>query len=188
MACLLACMQALHEQGRAICFLKIISPKQPFLFFRVANESGAPAETQRAELLYNRWLLDIPKLLDIAALYGPDNPEVMRQFMTKVQESELPLLVMTTAASMAISANWLVFARQVFTLQPMYGNDVTDLVPTLVSNFMDVCSALQDAAHIFRNSRDMSVLRSLMGMCLVQRPHRSSWCGSLIGWVLRFFC
>ena len=51
-----------------------------------------------------------------------------------------------------------------FTLQPMYGNDLADLVPTLVSNFMDVRSALQEAAQRVRtSSTDASSLQSLLG-------------------------
>ncbi len=55
--------------------------------------------------------------------------------------------------------------RQAFTLQPRYGNDVADLVPTLVSNFMDVRSALQDAAQRLRSSPDAASLQSLLGAC-----------------------
>ena len=50
-----------------------------------------------------------------------------------------------------------------FTLQPRYGNDVADLVPTLVSNFTDVRSALQDAAQRLRTSKDATSLQSLIG-------------------------
>lgn len=53
--------------------------------------------------------------------------------------------------------------RQVFTLQPRYGNDVADLVPTLVSNFMDVRTALQDSAQRLRTSSDAGSLQSLIG-------------------------
>ncbi len=48
------------------------------------DEEGAPPRTQQAELVYDRWLLDVPKLLDIAALYGPDNLQLTRDFMSKV--------------------------------------------------------------------------------------------------------
>ncbi len=46
---------------------------------------GGPAQTEQAKLLYDRWLLDVPKLLDIAALYGPDNPDLTRQLLSKVE-------------------------------------------------------------------------------------------------------
>ncbi|KAK9909048.1 hypothetical protein WJX75_006462 [Coccomyxa subellipsoidea] len=110
--------------------------KRVFLtFLRMVTiaEKGGPVQTEQAKQLYDRWLLDVPKLLDIAALYGPDNPELTRQLLTKV-----------------------------FTLQPRYGNDVADLVPTLVSNFMDVRTALQDAAQRLRTSRDAGSLQSLI--------------------------
>ncbi|CAL8461773.1 g1304 [Coccomyxa elongata] len=98
------------------------------------TEEGAPPQTQQAQLVYDRWMLDVPKLLDIAALYGTDNLQLTREFMSKV-----------------------------FTLQPKYGNDLADLVPTLVSNFMDVRSALQEAAQRLRtSSSDSSSLQSLL--------------------------
>lgn len=34
--------------------------------------------------MYNDWLLDMPKLLDIAVLYGRDNPQLVQQLMLKV--------------------------------------------------------------------------------------------------------
>ena len=52
------------------------------------GEKGGPVQTEQAKHLYDRWLLDIPKVLDIAALYGPDNPELTRQFLTKVKVLE----------------------------------------------------------------------------------------------------
>lgn len=49
-------------------------------------------QTEQAKQLYDRWLLDVPKLLDIAALYGPDNPELTRQLLTKVVFLQITLL------------------------------------------------------------------------------------------------
>ncbi len=48
------------------------------------TEEGAPPQTQQAQLVYDRWMLDVPKLLDVAALYGPDNLQLTREFMSKV--------------------------------------------------------------------------------------------------------
>ena len=38
-------------------------------------------------MLYDKWLLDIPKLLDIAVLYGRDNPALIQQLMRQVRHS-----------------------------------------------------------------------------------------------------
>jgi uncharacterized protein YaaW (UPF0174 family) len=46
-----------------------------------------PARQEQADLLYRKWLLDVPKLLDIAALYALDNLEMTQQLMIKVRSS-----------------------------------------------------------------------------------------------------
>ncbi len=51
---------------------------------RVTVEAGGPGRDEQAALLYEKWLLDVPKLLDIAVLYGRDNPELVQQLMQKV--------------------------------------------------------------------------------------------------------
>ena len=51
---------------------------------RVTVEPGGPAREEQVALLYNDWLLDVPKLLDIAVLYGRDNTALVQQLMQKV--------------------------------------------------------------------------------------------------------
>lgn len=51
---------------------------------RVTVEPGGPGKQEQAAFLYNDWLLDMPKLLDIAVLYGRDNPQLVQQLMLKV--------------------------------------------------------------------------------------------------------
>ncbi len=41
-----------------------------YVYFRISSASTA----ERKALVYEEWLLDIPKLLDIAAIYGESNP------------------------------------------------------------------------------------------------------------------
>lgn len=43
--------------------------------------------SQRSRLLYDKWVLDVPKLLDLAAIYGPDNPALVQQLMQQVHAS-----------------------------------------------------------------------------------------------------
>jgi hypothetical protein len=57
-----------------------------------AGEEGTPPEQERAALLYDGWLLDVPKLLDLAALYGPSNPGLLRRMMSAVRRG-LPAAV-----------------------------------------------------------------------------------------------
>ena len=50
-----------------------------------ASEEGTPPQQERRALLYDGWLLDVPKLLDLAALYGPSNPGLLRRLMSAVR-------------------------------------------------------------------------------------------------------
>jgi hypothetical protein len=45
---------------------------------------GAPSASQQGALLYDNWWLDVPKLLDIAALYGPSNQGLVGRFMQQL--------------------------------------------------------------------------------------------------------
>lgn len=45
------------------------------------GERGGPEPAEQAALLYDRWLLDVPKLMDVAALYGGANGALARRFM-----------------------------------------------------------------------------------------------------------
>ncbi len=66
--------------------------------FRVAaGEAGAPPAQERAGLVYNGWLLDVPKLLDLAALYVPSNPQLLRRLMSAVRAA-VPALACTNRA------------------------------------------------------------------------------------------
>ena len=51
------------------------------------EEGGAPPAQERAGLVYDGWLLDVPKLLDLAALYGPSNPQLLRRLVSAVRRS-----------------------------------------------------------------------------------------------------
>ena len=42
----------------------------------VAGEKGAPAPAEQGAMLYNNWLFDIPKLLDLCVLFGHCNREL----------------------------------------------------------------------------------------------------------------
>lgn len=44
---------------------------------------------QYQDLVYNNFLFDMPKLYDIAAIYGPQNPEPVRQLIGKVFENDM---------------------------------------------------------------------------------------------------
>ena len=53
---------------------------------RVTPDSspGFPSPSQQGSLLYNKWWLDVPKLLDIAALYGPSNKSLVGQLLQQL--------------------------------------------------------------------------------------------------------
>lgn len=54
--------------------------------FRVYDESSSGGVPQRDQgiLLHDKQLLDVPRLLDIAALYAWSNPELTKELLTKV--------------------------------------------------------------------------------------------------------
>ncbi|GIL51207.1 hypothetical protein Vafri_7281, partial [Volvox africanus] len=84
------------------------------------RDPGAPKREEQAQMVYNLWLLDIPKLMDVAVLYGAHNPELTRKFLS-----------------------------QVFDLQPRYSDDLAALAPLLVGNLAEVvgrCMAVGDRA------------------------------------------
>ena len=45
--------------------------------------------TQYLELVYNNMLFDVAKLYDIAAVYGPKNPEAVRKLIANIFENDL---------------------------------------------------------------------------------------------------
>lgn len=57
------------------------------------STAGSNASFQRSQLLYDKWVLDIPKLLDLAAIYGPDNAALVQQLMQQVQKHLCQLLL-----------------------------------------------------------------------------------------------
>lgn len=50
------------------------------------GEAGGPPPAAHGALLYDNWLLDIPKLLDLCSLYAHSNPMPLRQLLTNVFE------------------------------------------------------------------------------------------------------
>lgn len=46
--------------------------------------STAGTRSQNAQVLYDRWVLDVPKLFDLAAIYGPDNAKLLQQLLQQV--------------------------------------------------------------------------------------------------------
>lgn len=83
--------------------------------------STAGTRSQNAQVLYDRWVLDVPKLLDLAAIYGPDNAKLLQQLL-----------------------------QQVFKVQPQYARDLWDTGPTLSSNLQDVQQTCQQACDGLR--------------------------------------
>lgn len=54
----------------------------------MAQESEEDFLSQRIDLVYQNFLLDIPKLYDIAAIYGPLSPEQVKKLFLSVFESD----------------------------------------------------------------------------------------------------
>ncbi|WIA38234.1 hypothetical protein OEZ86_001577 [Tetradesmus obliquus] len=47
-----------------------------------AGSKPPPSPQQVAELLYNQWLLDVPKMMDLAVLYGPGSSGLTGQLLS----------------------------------------------------------------------------------------------------------
>jgi hypothetical protein len=48
------------------------------------QQQGPPSPGQVAELLYDRWLVDVPKLMDLAVLYGPGSSQLVAQLLQQL--------------------------------------------------------------------------------------------------------
>jgi hypothetical protein len=46
-----------------------------------AGSKPPPSAQQVADLLYNQWLLDVPKMMDLAVLYGPGSSSLTGQLL-----------------------------------------------------------------------------------------------------------
>ena len=56
-----------------------------------SGEPGGPGAAEQADALYNGWLLDVPKLMDVAVLYGGANGELVRRFMRQARACAWPV-------------------------------------------------------------------------------------------------
>lgn len=76
----------LHSRSMVTCVF--------FYACRVSSSEGQAAgltTQQHAALLYDQWLLDVPKLMDVCVLYGPTNTALLKQFMQQVCLLSVPL-------------------------------------------------------------------------------------------------
>ena len=68
--------QVLHAssgQGHICCYRVTLEAKP-----------GSPPPVRQAAMLYDLWLLDVPKLLDLAALFGTGSPKLVHRLMQQV--------------------------------------------------------------------------------------------------------
>lgn len=63
------------------------------------NTAGSNASSQRAQLLYDKWVLDVPKLLDLAAIYAPDHAGLVQQLMQQVRKHYWSVVIATVSWS-----------------------------------------------------------------------------------------
>lgn len=45
------------------------------------QQQAPPSPSQVAELLYSRWLVDVPKMMDLAVLYAPGSTQLVQQLL-----------------------------------------------------------------------------------------------------------
>lgn len=58
------------------------------VFLRVTQEPGGPSRAEQAKLLYDKWLLDAPKILDLCVLYGPSNRDLTSRLVKQVRAKQ----------------------------------------------------------------------------------------------------
>ena len=58
----------------------VLSKTVLFVYYRISQ----PPNQSAKDTLYDRWLLDIPKLLDLAGIYGPSNSPIITQLITNI--------------------------------------------------------------------------------------------------------
>ncbi|GBF96800.1 hypothetical protein Rsub_09656 [Raphidocelis subcapitata] len=68
-----------------------VSRRVFMVFLRMVSDEpgpGAPPPARRAAEIYDRWLLDFPKMLDLAAIYGPSNPALAARLVARAFEMQ----------------------------------------------------------------------------------------------------
>lgn len=98
-----------HHSPCLVCNLRLLFLTA--LWFRVTDQGGpgVPDVMTQAKILYDNWVLDIPKILDVCSIYSTDNRELVVGFLKKV-----------------------------FFLQPKYLEDLAGLVSVLVENLHEL--------------------------------------------------
>lgn len=62
------------------------------IYYRIVNseledwEKAEKFETQN--IMYDEWIIDIPKIIDLISIYGADNSEILRQLFNQVMKIE----------------------------------------------------------------------------------------------------
>ena len=77
--------------------------------YRVTLEAkpGLPAPVRQAAVLYDLWLLDVPKLLDLAALYGTGSPKLVHRLMQQVMGADsAPVLCHLLTWQLCMHSSW----------------------------------------------------------------------------------
>jgi activating signal cointegrator complex subunit 2 len=114
------------------------SPHQPHPTpqHSVAREAGpgVPPPAQQGALLYDNWILDVPKLMDLAALYGPTNPALVSRLL-----------------------------QQLLALQPRYWADIATAAAPLAGNLRELRASCGGMAERALLGGDAKLLAELSG-------------------------
>ena len=89
-------------------YLRMVTP--------AGGAEGAPSPFEQGAVLYDRWLVDVPKLLDLCVLFGEDNPELCARLVAAL-----------------------------FELQPRYRDDLAQASAALAQNLEEVLAGLTAA-------------------------------------------
>lgn len=99
------------------------------------------------EIIYENFLFDIPKILDLCVLFGKGNSQLLHKMIGEVQFKSLwciwwrmyPLVVVFIWLSLSVNFRNVVFLLEnIFTQQPSYYSDLDETVPTVLQVRSDV--------------------------------------------------
>ena len=128
-----------HTQQLHKCELEL-SRRVFMVYYRLVLpdlEAGVQAN-ERADTLYRHWIVDIPKILDVCAVYGDTNQDLVSKFV-----------------------------QNTFKLQPKYGDDLEQSLKMLTSNTEQVVQTILTSGEEYGDVMDhlLYLLDSLSTLC-----------------------
>ena len=76
-----------HDQSEVADYLREITRMVLTIYYRITHamdENAAKYEAFKIpQIIYDEWIIDIPKLIDFINIYGESNPEIVKEVVNK---------------------------------------------------------------------------------------------------------